>query len=62
MNECPLCHNRVSDWMMASGKTTIVNNEVVHNSCMMDFHLKHGKDYRDVQHLSDGRPGVREVQ
>ncbi len=52
-NICPLCQRRVSDWMMASGKTTIIYydvtsaraNEVVHNSCLIDYKVKYGKEY-----------------
>lgn len=44
-NQCPLCKNRVSDWMMATGKTTIIDGKVVHNSCMIDYELRNGKKY-----------------
>jgi hypothetical protein len=40
---CPLCHCRISDWWHSSGKTTKVNDEVVHNHCLQDLELKHGK-------------------
>lgn len=45
VNECPLCKHRVSDWMMASGKTTEIKAEVYHNACLIDFELRHGHKF-----------------
>lgn len=39
VNVCPLCNKRVSEWQKASGKTTIVANEIVHNDCLVDYQL-----------------------
>lgn len=45
VNECPLCKHRVSDWMMACGKTEEIAGHVVHKSCLVDFELRHGKKW-----------------
>lgn len=45
MNECPLCHIRVSDWMMACGKTEEITGHVVHKSCLIDYEMRHGKKW-----------------
>lgn len=42
INECPLCKHRVSDWMMAGGKTTEIKGEVYHKSCLIDYTLRTG--------------------
>ena len=47
-NVCPLCKHRVSEWMMASGKTEEVGNEIVHKSCAIDYKLRMGVEYRDL--------------
>lgn len=46
---CPLCRHRVSDWMMASGKTEEVCGDVVHKTCMADYQLRLGLNYRFVR-------------
>lgn len=46
-NTCPLCQVRVSNWMMAGGKTEIVRGDVVHKSCLIDYQLRTGKDFRE---------------
>lgn len=45
VNQCPLCKIRVSEWMMINGKTELLFNEVFHKFCLIDYKLKHGKDY-----------------
>jgi hypothetical protein len=35
--------------MMASGKTEIIQNDVVHKSCIVDYKLRLGLDYREVR-------------
>lgn len=41
--KCPICELRISQWMM--GKTTLFGEHHVHNSCLQDFKLRHGKDW-----------------
>lgn len=43
MNTCPLCKIRVSDWMMAGGKTECINGQVVHKACLIDYEARYGK-------------------
>lgn len=38
-NECGKCHKRVSEWMMASGKTTIINGTLLHKACLNDMSI-----------------------
>lgn len=45
VNVCPLCKIRVSEWMMASGKTLVIGREIIHKACQIDFKAKHGRDY-----------------
>lgn len=45
VNHCPLCKVRVSDWMMASGKTSTIEGEVYHNACLIDFELRNGHKF-----------------
>lgn len=42
---CALCGIRVSDWQMASGKTEVVDQKLIHKACGMDYKLKHGKEF-----------------
>jgi hypothetical protein len=47
MNEviCAICKVRVSEWMMASGKTLVINGKLVHMSCEIDYRLRTGKKF-----------------
>lgn len=40
---CPLCRCRISDWWQSSGKTTKIEEKVVHNYCLQDLEMKYGK-------------------
>lgn len=40
---CAVCGIRISDWMMASGKAEVIDNLLVHKSCVQDHHLKTGR-------------------
>lgn len=42
---CAICGVRVSDWMMACGKTQVINGKLIHKACGIDHKLKHGKEY-----------------
>ena len=37
---CPLCHKRISNWEMASGKTVVQGQKVIHEACLMDEKYK----------------------
>ena len=39
MNTCPLCEKRVSEWMMACGKTVVINGRICHKTCVMDYDI-----------------------
>lgn len=34
MKICLLCDNAISEWSIATGRTTVVNGQIVHNSCL----------------------------
>ncbi|HEX5429846.1 MAG TPA: hypothetical protein VFX17_02070 [Patescibacteria group bacterium] len=42
---CAICEKRVSDWMMACGKTLIIDGQIVHKACVEDYRVKTGKNY-----------------
>lgn len=42
---CPICHQRISNWWISTGKTEIVDNLRLHKSCRLDFKLRHGSDW-----------------
>lgn len=48
MNElhCPICGCRLSAWMLSSGKTTHIGENIVHTSCLIDWKLKYGKGWQ----------------
>lgn len=53
---CPLCFLRISDWMEKSGKTESVQGKQTHKSCIEDYKLRMGLDYRVVmQKIQDAR-------
>ena len=37
---CPLCRKRISDWLVAWGKTTFVNGHEVHKACLQDHTVR----------------------
>lgn len=42
---CGLCGVRVSNWMMATGKTEVIGGKIYHRACLTDYQLKHGKPF-----------------
>ena len=42
-NECELCKRRISDWQMANGKCILIEQYLLHQECLADFYLRHGK-------------------
>ncbi len=47
-NLCPLCHTRVNNWSVASGKTTEIAGDVVHNTCIQIYEEETGLKFADV--------------
>lgn len=37
---CPVCEKRISEWSMASGKCSFVNQVMYHNACLQDVQIK----------------------
>lgn len=58
-NHCPICKKRVSDWMMATGKTEVIGSFVVHKPCLQVFKDERGRDWsiwEVAEQLSGGAP------
>lgn len=47
---CPLCSTRVSEWMIAAGKTIAVNGDTCHKSCLIDYYLRTGRQFAEEGH------------
>lgn len=56
---CRLCEKRVSEWQMASGKTIIIANQIVHKSCALDQGTTINTLEARIENLSHGRAGLR---
>lgn len=59
--ECPLCEARLSEWEVRHDKTEVVDGDTVHKSCLIDYQLRMGLDYRLVRQRVREARDLRQV-